>query len=177
MDEIINPTPETTQAEPEPVTQVEQEPKKSRKKTPEQIEATRKWNEQVKKIGTFYSLSRDLAIQKHSEFTDRGTLEEELEKIKKGTPFSGKFCPRCGSPMQKRMGRLGAFWGCTKYPNCNGTISIKSEIVKVAETMKEEMKQKTDIAMKYINEIGGMDEARRWLMIVAQILGEGKEDK
>ena len=35
-------------------------------------------------------------------------------------------CPRCNSPMQKRLARKGRnaghyFWGCTRYPNCTGT--------------------------------------------------------
>jgi hypothetical protein len=30
-------------------------------------------------------------------------------------------CPRCGSPMRRRSGRYGAFWGCSRYPSCRGT--------------------------------------------------------
>jgi DNA-binding helix-hairpin-helix protein with protein kinase domain len=37
-----------------------------------------------------------------------------------GTPT----CPRCGSPMQRRSGRYGQFWGCSRYPGCNGTRKI-----------------------------------------------------
>lgn len=29
-----------------------------------------------------------------------------------------KRCPKCGSPMAKRNGKNGPFWGCTGYPNC-----------------------------------------------------------
>ena len=31
-------------------------------------------------------------------------------------------CPKCGSPMRKRNGKTGAFWGCTTYPQCKGTL-------------------------------------------------------
>lgn len=38
-----------------------------------------------------------------------------------------KKCPKCGSPMAKRHGKTGtAFWGCTKYPNCDGVEFIDS---------------------------------------------------
>lgn len=37
-----------------------------------------------------------------------------------GTPT----CPNCGSPMQRRSGRYGQFWGCSRYPACTGTRKI-----------------------------------------------------
>jgi len=33
-------------------------------------------------------------------------------------------CPRCGSPMRRRSGRHGQFWGCSQYPRCKGTRKI-----------------------------------------------------
>lgn len=30
-------------------------------------------------------------------------------------------CPRCGAPMVLRNGRYGKFYGCTNYPQCEGT--------------------------------------------------------
>lgn len=39
---------------------------------------------------------------------------------KSGTPT----CPRCGSPMRRRSGRYGQFWGCSRYPGCKGTRKI-----------------------------------------------------
>ncbi|HEY4690134.1 MAG TPA: type I DNA topoisomerase [Anaerolineae bacterium] len=37
------------------------------------------------------------------------------------------LCPRCGSPMVKRAGSRGEFWGCSRYPQCKGTRNIQSE--------------------------------------------------
>jgi restriction system protein len=39
-------------------------------------------------------------------------------------------CPKCGSPMETRTARTGPragkrFWGCQRYPACNGTINIE----------------------------------------------------
>ncbi len=37
-----------------------------------------------------------------------------------GTPT----CPHCGSPMRRRSGSYGQFWGCSRYPGCKGTRKI-----------------------------------------------------
>lgn len=37
------------------------------------------------------------------------------------TTSGAPFCPRCGSPMRRRSGRYGQFWGCFRYPGCKGT--------------------------------------------------------
>jgi len=34
---------------------------------------------------------------------------------------SKTICPKCGSPMIPRTGRLGKFFGCSRYPYCKGT--------------------------------------------------------
>jgi len=39
------------------------------------------------------------------------------------------FCPKCGSKMIIRTARKGKysgknFWGCSKYPNCNGILNV-----------------------------------------------------
>lgn len=31
-------------------------------------------------------------------------------------------CPDCGAPMRLRKGKKGAFWGCSKYPDCRQTM-------------------------------------------------------
>ncbi len=36
----------------------------------------------------------------------------------------GRICPVCGSPMKKRNGRYGEFWGCSSYPDCRHTEKI-----------------------------------------------------
>lgn len=37
---------------------------------------------------------------------------------------SGKKCPECSSPMRKRQGSNGPFWGCSRYPDCKGVVNI-----------------------------------------------------
>lgn len=62
-------------------------------------------------------------------FTENMTVERlEARKIQakeNGAPL----CSKCGKPMLKRVQKKGQgqgreFWGCSDYPNCNGTRSV-----------------------------------------------------
>ena len=48
---------------------------------------------------------------------------------KREITYSDKPCPKCGSRMVLRRSRTGRFWGCEKYPECDGispyTIGVK----------------------------------------------------
>ena len=46
------------------------------------------------------------------------------EELKKGETGNVRLCPRCGSPMVRRNGIRGAFWGCMSYPACRYTTDI-----------------------------------------------------
>ncbi|MCB1907196.1 MAG: DNA topoisomerase III [Rhodoferax sp.] len=35
-------------------------------------------------------------------------------------------CPQCGAPMRQRSGKSGAFWSCSRYPDCKGTQPVES---------------------------------------------------
>lgn len=50
-------------------------------------------------------------------------LGKELENLEK-SPKAVQKCPRCGSFLQKRNGKFGAFWGCTGYPKCKFTKNV-----------------------------------------------------
>lgn len=34
-------------------------------------------------------------------------------------------CPKCRSDMVERKGRYGGFWGCSRFPRCKGTRSVR----------------------------------------------------
>src|SRR3546814_3162108 len=38
----------------------------------------------------------------------------------------GPACPQCGSAMRQRTGKSGAFWSCSRYPECKGTLPVES---------------------------------------------------
>ncbi|HIE55287.1 MAG TPA: type I DNA topoisomerase, partial [Chromatiaceae bacterium] len=50
-------------------------------------------------------------------------LDEELRRLSSltigNTPTHA--CPECGSPLRKRKGKKGWFWGCSGYPECRYT--------------------------------------------------------
>lgn len=35
-------------------------------------------------------------------------------------------CPQCGAPMRLRTGQSGAFWSCSRYPDCRSTQPVES---------------------------------------------------
>ena len=41
-------------------------------------------------------------------------------------------CPQCGAPMRQRSGRSGAFWSCSRYPDCKGTQPVETATGKPA---------------------------------------------
>lgn len=50
--------------------------------------------------------------------TVKGILAEE-DKPK--PIYEDVKCPECEGPMISRTGKYGVFWGCKRYPTCNGT--------------------------------------------------------
>lgn len=65
-------------------------------------------------------------------FKNQGGFAENLsrtrlaERVNQATEANAPACPKCGKPMLKRSVRRGTklgkeFWGCSDYPNCNGT--------------------------------------------------------
>ena len=56
---------------------------------------------------------------------------EQLVQQYRGATLSIKLppsppCPRCGSPMGQRTGKKGAFWSCSRYPECKGTLQVEA---------------------------------------------------
>ncbi len=50
-------------------------------------------------------------------------IDDEFEEAQE------PFCPKCGSKMVLRTARKGKysgknFWGCSKYPECNGILNV-----------------------------------------------------
>ncbi len=40
-------------------------------------------------------------------------------------PLEGPPCPKCGSKTRRRQGRFGPFYGCSRYPACDGKLNIR----------------------------------------------------
>ena len=72
-----------------------------------------------------YSQS-ELKTKLSSYISDRQTKNEQPEQVQDTSPR----CPKCGSEMVLRTAKRGdnqggKFWGCSKYPECRGIISIE----------------------------------------------------
>lgn len=69
------------------------------------------------------------AEDKPIELVDGLKLAKYIEMAKIGTGAATttsevKTCPICKSPMVKRQGKFGEFYGCSRYPECKGTLKI-----------------------------------------------------
>lgn len=91
-------------------------------------------------------------------------MEQELDDIAEGTksyltvlknfyePFKATLneaenkaigtqiqCPKCGSPMQIKVSRRGRFLGCTRYPECDGTMPLPKGTLDIEQTKEPEI--------------------------------------
>jgi len=48
-------------------------------------------------------------------------IEDKGEVERPGTEILDEACPKCGKPLNKRLGKRGSFIGCTGYPECDYT--------------------------------------------------------
>ncbi|MCW9718567.1 DNA topoisomerase III [Avibacterium sp. 21-599] len=80
------------------------------------------WEQALNQIAE-RSLSLDEFMQKQEAFIRHLMGSCMQQGIKMGN-IEIKKCPKCGSPMAKRTGKNGPFWGCTKYPACDGIENI-----------------------------------------------------
>ena len=44
------------------------------------------------------------------------------------SPPKERYCPECGMPMEIKEGKFGYFWGCTGFPSCKKTLSLRQEL-------------------------------------------------
>ena len=67
--------------------------------------------------GFYTKFKRDLKVAK-----------KEMQDIKgEGIP-TDQVCDKCSAPMVIRLGRMGRFLACTKYPDCKNTRPVASEL-------------------------------------------------
>lgn len=137
----------------------------SRKKILARDRATR-----IKLVSKYFACSYILAQAKYSELKEKGELDEILEKAGRGERVELPICPICGFEMHRRLSKNGEFWGCVRYPDCRGTRPIKSEMIKITKEKKKLMQDRLALTMKYIEEIGGVEEARNWIALASQAM-------
>lgn len=80
------------------------------------------WEQALNQIAEC-TLSLDEFMQKQEKFVHMLMTNCLKQGINMGN-IEIKKCPICQSPMAKRTGKNGAFWGCTNYPTCRGIENI-----------------------------------------------------
>ena len=54
-------------------------------------------------------------------------IAEKKDVDRPGTELLDELCPKCGKPLNKRLGKRGSFIGCTGYPECDYTRNLTGE--------------------------------------------------
>jgi len=79
------------------------------------------WSEQTGYLLNTYTDDPEEAVALMEQLKRELGLEGELVKEEsEETPL----CPTCETPMVKRTGVKGEFWGCSNFPKCKGTRQV-----------------------------------------------------
>lgn len=54
-----------------------------------------------------------VAVKKSNDMSPAAAMAAQTTKVEVVIP-----CPECHSPLQRRTGKFGVFWGCSNYPKC-----------------------------------------------------------
>ncbi|WP_291561840.1 MULTISPECIES: topoisomerase DNA-binding C4 zinc finger domain-containing protein [unclassified Clostridium] len=76
-----------------------------------------------------------------------------------------KNCPNCGRDMILKKGRYGAFWGCSNYSKCKGSIDTGKKKIRLEEL------ELISVDYNCLIEIGRIDE------IVEEVMENNKKVK
>mgnify|MGYP001014273149 CR=1 FL=1 len=74
-------------------------------------------------------MTLDTFIAKQSAWVAQLVQEHRAATLSIPLPPSPP-CPQCGTQMRQRAGRNGAFWSCSRYPDCTGTLPLESSASK-----------------------------------------------
>jgi DNA topoisomerase-3 len=98
------------------------------------------WEQALAMIETG-QLSLESFIEKQSAWI------AQLVELYRGATLSievpaGPVCPTCGAATRQRTGKKGAFWSCSRYPDCTGTVSLTAGSSKHGAQRKRRRKPK-----------------------------------
>jgi DNA topoisomerase-3 len=86
-------------------------------------------------------LSLDTFIEKQSAWITQLVTQYRGTTLSIKVP-EGPACPECGAITRQRSGKNGAFWSCSRYPDCTGTLPVPSSAGKRGATRKRRTKLK-----------------------------------
>lgn len=73
-----------------------------------------------------YSLSCILGIATEVDDDANSASGNQAQIGSRESDPNAPKCPDCGSPMKRRNGKRGPFYGCTKYPECTGLLPLEA---------------------------------------------------
>ena len=79
---------------------------------------------QISTEGAHRALNDCIMNQKCYEKLGKIMLKKQADGDAENQEEEMPVCPKCGSILQKRNGKFGAFWGCSGYPDCRFTKNI-----------------------------------------------------
>ncbi|RQR79200.1 DNA topoisomerase III [Burkholderia sp. Bp9012] len=82
------------------------------------------WEQALDMIGAG-QLTLDTFIAKQSAWISQIVFQHRGATLSVKMP-AAPACPQCGQPMRQRTGKNGAFWSCSRYPECKGTLPVES---------------------------------------------------
>lgn len=71
-------------------------------------------------------MTLDMFVEKQSVWISQ-LIEQYRHTALSITLPEGPACPLCGNSTRQRNGKTGAFWSCSRYPDCKGAIPISTE--------------------------------------------------
>lgn len=95
----------------------------------------------IKMLKDFY-----FPFEKEIEVQDKNINRSEFTELGK----SDEKCPKCGSAMVVKLSRFGKFLSCTKYPECDGMLSMEKEEALTFDSEKYEGAPKTDDGREFV---------------------------
>jgi len=70
----------------------------------------------------------------YGPFLKEVKLKDKLAKATNLGVADAKYkCPKCGSPMDIKLGRMGKFLSCSRYPDCDGALMLDGTEIKKDE--------------------------------------------
>jgi ribosomal protein L37AE/L43A len=69
-------------------------------------------------------VSQRKRTRRNSRGSRRSSSRTATGKKASAADPNAPLCPKCGSPMVKRAGPRGEFWGCSTFPKCKGTRNV-----------------------------------------------------
>lgn len=79
------------------------------------------------RFGSFFACESECGWRANEKsMNGNGAAQRADDTEANAFPQRGPRCPKCRSETKLRTGRRGAFYGCTQYPTCDGTVQAEA---------------------------------------------------